>query len=104
MTVSKFVEILLTCCKATYHLEADKEPNEFIVWSEVGERGFHADNIRSEETTLLAVDFLTKNEFSEVPEKIKQAFKEYEISYKGPEILFNKDTKRIQYAYTVEVV
>lgn len=104
MTISEFVNILLSCCKATYHIEADKEPNEFIVWSEIGERGLNSDNIRSEETTLVAVDFLTKEEFSRVPEKLKRAFRENEISYKGPEIIYNKDTKRTQYAYTCEVV
>ena len=104
MTQSKFVNILLSCCKATYHKEADKEPNEFIVWNEVGERSFNADNVRCEESTLIAVDFLTKEEFSQVPEKLKKAFRENEISYRGPEIIYNKDTKRTQYAYTCEVI
>lgn len=105
MTICEFKEILLECCPATYHLEASKEPSEYIVWHEVGVGNTtHADNVRQEETTLIAVDLLTKDEYSDIPDKIREKFRENELAYRGPEIIFNKDTKRRQYAYTVEVV
>lgn len=104
MTIYEFKDVLLECCPATYHLQADKEPNEYIVWSEVGARETHADNVRQEESTLIAVDVLTKEEFSEIPAKIREKFREYELPYRGPEIIYHKDTQRRQYAYTVEVI
>ena len=104
MTISKFVELLLECCPAVYHHEAFQENSEFIVWGESGEVFFHADNVRAEEGTLIAVDILTKKEFSEVPARLKKIFRENEIAYKGPEIIYHPDTEFTQYAYTVELI
>lgn len=72
MTISKFVDILLECCAATYHLEAEKEPCEYIVWREVGTRGLRSDNQRTEEAQRIAVDLFTKKEFSEIPDKMQK--------------------------------
>lgn len=104
MTISQFVNVLLDCCKATYHREAFQEQTEFIVWSEVGYRALYADNVRVEEPKIIAVDVLTKHEFSEVPARFQRNMKEYEITYKGPEIIFNPDSGFTQYAYTVELI
>lgn len=104
MTIFKFKDILLECCPEVYHIEGFKEKGDFIVWAEVGVRSFDADNHRSEESDICAVDFFTKEEFSEVPELLKQKFREYEISYKGPDIIYDKDTGRRHYAYTCEVI
>ena len=104
MTISEFVKVLLDICKATYHREAFQETTEFIVWGEVGYRALYADNIRVEEPQLIAVDILTKHEFSELPARLKQQFREYEISYRGPDIIHNPETGFTQYAYTVELM
>ncbi len=104
MTISKFVEILLEICPAVYHHEAFQEAQEFIVWGEVGETYMHADNVRGEDGTLIAVDILTKKEFSDVPGRLKQIFRENEIIYTGPEIVYHPDTEFKQYAYTVELI
>ena len=104
MTISEFVKVLLDCCPATYHREASKEKSEYIVWGEVGYRALYANNVRSEEPIIIAVDILTKHEFSEVPAKLKKNFREYEISYRGPDIVYHSETGFIQYAYTVELI
>ena len=104
MTISKFVELLLECCPAVYHYEGFQESGDFIVWGEIGETTFHADNVRAEEGTLIAVDILTKKEFPEVPAILKQIFRENEIIYKGPDIVYHPDTEFTQYAYTVELI
>ena len=104
MTVFEFKDVLLQCCKAVYHIEGYEEKADFIVWAEVGARAFDADNHRSEETTLIAVDFFTKEEFPDVPKKLKEIFEEYEISYRGPDIIYDKDAGRRHFAYTVELI
>lgn len=104
MTISEFVKILLDCCPATYHREAFQEKTEFIVWGEVGYRALYADNVRSEEPIIIAVDILTKKEFSDIPTKLRNQFREYEIQYKGPDIIHNPETGYTQYAYTVELI
>ena len=104
MTILQFVDVLLECCRATYHNEAFQEQSEYIVWHEVGYRSIYADNVRVNEPVMIAVDFLTKHEFSEVPERIKEAFKEHDIHYRGPEIIYHEDMGFRQYAYTVELI
>ena len=104
MTISKFVELLLEICPAVYHHEGFQESGDFIVWGEMGETALHADNVRAEEGTLIAVDVLTKKEFPEVPARLKQLFRENEIIYKGPDIVYHPDTGFTQYAYTVELI
>lgn len=103
MTTSEFVNILLKCCKATYHLESDKERDEYIVWREVGIRGLSSDNERSEEALRIAVDLFSKREFSDIPNKIKKVFNEHEIAYTGPEIISDPEMPFRVYAYTVEI-
>lgn len=104
MTISKFVELLLEIYPKVYHREAFQEASEFIVWGEVGSRTLYADNVRIEEPVLIAVDILSKLEFSEVPETLKRIFRENEIIYRGPDILHNPETGFTQYAYTVELI
>ncbi|MBQ1295224.1 MAG: hypothetical protein IIY21_14370 [Clostridiales bacterium] len=104
MTISQFVNILLECCTNTYHKEAYQEKAEYIVWREVSYRSMYADNIRALEPAIIAVDLFSKHEFSEIPARIKQAFKENEISYKGPEVIYIPEMDVTQYAYTVEVL
>lgn len=103
MTISIFVEILLECCAATYHLEAEKEPCEYIVWREVGTRGLRSDNQRTEEAQRIAVDLFTKKEFSEIPDKIRKAFNKHDIAYSGPEIISEPEMPFRVFAYTVEL-
>ena len=104
MTISKFVEILLEICPAVYHYEGFQESGDFIVWGETGETALHADNVRAEEGTIIAVDILTKKEFPEVTERLRKIYREYEIIYKGPDIVYHSDTGFTQYAYTVELI
>lgn len=104
MTISEFVKVLLDCCPATYHREAFQEQTEYIVWGEVGYRALYADNIRAEEPAIIAVDILTKHEFSDVPVRLKKNFQEYEIHYRGPDIIHHPETGFTQYAYTVELM
>lgn len=105
MTVLQFKDLLLTCCNKVYHREADKADPEYIVWSESGTYPlFHADNVRAEEAQVIAVDLLTKEEFSEIPALIKQKFAENEIVYRGPDIIYHQEIDYTQYAYTLELI
>lgn len=103
MILSDFVKILLCCCPATYHLEADKEPTEYVVWREVGVSGLRSDNQRSEESLRIAVDFFTKKEFSDVPGNIRKYFNKNDIAYTGPEIITDPEMPFRVFAYTVEL-
>lgn len=105
MTVLELKTLLLECCQNVYHKEAYKQDSEYIVWSESGTYPlFHADNVRAEEAQVIAVDLLTKEEFSEIPALIKEKFAENEIVYRGPDIIYHEDIDYTQYAYTLELI
>lgn len=104
MKISKFKQILISCCTATYHLEAHEEPEDFVVWHQVSEDGLHSDNHRTIDTAMIAVDYFTKKEYPDVPDKLKKAFRSNDIAFRGPEIIYDQTTKRSHYAYTVELV
>lgn len=105
MTVLAFKDLLLTCCQNVYHKEAYKEDPEYIVWSESGTYPlFHGDNARVEEAQVIAVDLLTKEEFSAIPALIRAAFNDEEIVYRGPDVIYHQDIGYTQYAYTVELI
>lgn len=104
MTILEFVNILVSCCPNTYHDKASKEKPEYIVWHEAYYQGYHADNVRIEEPKFIAVDLLTKNEFSDIPDRLRTAFEENSIAYRGPEIIYNLETDYRQFAYTCEVL
>ncbi len=104
MTILEFVNVLLECCPSVYHNDAFKEKSEYIVWQEIGVRPWYADNVRNEEPKLIALDLITKNEFSQVVENIKTKFAEYEITYRGPDIIYHEEVDYTQYAYTVELI
>ena len=104
MKISKFKQLLVSCCIATYHLEANEESEDFIVWHEVSESGLHSDNQRKSETAIIAVDYFTKKEYPEVPDKLKKTFRENGIAFRGPEIIYDQAAKRSHYAFTVELI
>lgn len=105
MTVLAFKDLLLTCCNKVYHREADKADPEYIVWSESGTYPlFHGDNTRTEEAQVIAVDLLTKEEFSAIPVLLRAAFSDEEIVYRGPDVIYHPDLGYTQYAYTVELI
>ena len=104
-SLSNFINILLECCKATYHIDGFKESGNYIIWNEVDTgHTLSADDVRQEESTLIAVDFFSKEEFPDEVDRIREKFKENEIRYRGPSIQFDKDTGVRHWAYTCEVI
>lgn len=98
------VKILLSCCDAVYHNEANQEKGNYIVWHRIGVRAMNADNGRAEKADRIAVDFFTKEEFPEIPDKLECAFSCNQLAFRGPDIVYHQEMKVTQYAYTVEVI
>ncbi|MCQ2460310.1 MAG: hypothetical protein MJ081_08080 [Ruminococcus sp.] len=100
----KVIHVLLSCCDAVYHNEANQEKGNYIIWHEVGVNSMYADNSRAEKADRIAVDFFTKEEFPDIPEKLERAFSCHGMAFQGPEIIYHEITKVKQYAYTIEVI
>ena len=103
MTLKQFKDLLLTVSDKVYHNKAIKE-SSYIVWHEVGQIGTSADNSKAESGWRIAVDYFTKDEYDETPDKISDLFDCDDIASDSPVIDYEPDTGYTHYAWTCEVV
>lgn len=106
MTLLEFRDILLTIGNVpVFHNESDKS-DEYIVWQEVnGALGFNADGTTAESGMRIAVEFFTKTEYSEIPDKIHKTLEAYdEIYISDIAIDYEADTGYNHYTFDVEVI
>lgn len=104
MTLKQFRDILLTVSDDVYHLESHKE-SEYIIWHEVGGFKLSGDNSSAETARMIAVDFFTREEYSDIPDKLTAALENCdEIAVDTPEVIYDEDSHLIHYAWTAEVI
>lgn len=104
MTLAAFKDIITSFGVDAYHFESFKK-SEYIVWREFGGISLSGDNQIAESGTLIAVDYFTKQEYSDIPDRITKRLDECdEIAVDQPTVIFDEDTKLIHYAWTCEVV
>ena len=104
MTFQEFKNILLSVSPDVYHFESQKK-SEYIVWYEIGSIGLSGDNSIVESGAIIAVDYFTKREYSEIPDQITAALDGCDnIAADRPSVIFDEDSKLIHYAWTCEVV
>lgn len=104
MTLKQFRDILLTVTNEVYHFESHKQ-SDYVVWHEVGSIGLSGDNSSAETGTMIAVDYFTHIEYSDIPGRLSAALESYdEVAVSGPVVIYEEDTQLIHYAWTCEVV
>lgn len=81
MTLSEFVNVLLSVTSAVYQDEANQEPDEYIVWTMVSDKTFRADNLEAECGMRINVRIFTTKGESELPKKLKIALMKADIAY-----------------------
>lgn len=104
MNYKPLVKALLSVCSAVYHNEANQEKGNYIVWHEIGVRAMNADNCRAEKADRIAVDLFTRDECSDLPDRLECALNCADLAFRGPDVIYNQVMKITQYAYTVEVI
>lgn len=102
MTLHDFKELLLTVTPNVYHLEAVKT-DEYLVYHQTGVKTLRGGDSVSEQGIRVAVDFFTKNEKSETPERLFKVLSEnvFVTDYITD---YEHDTKYLHHAYTCEVL
>lgn len=98
----QFMKLLVCACPNTYHDKAHEEPNEYIVWTELGENTFRAEGV-DEYAERYSVTVYTKEEFSEIPEKLRYLFSEADYAFEDPTVYFDEKTDYRIISYAVEV-
>ncbi len=95
-------QVLLHACCNVYHDKAHTEPDEYVVWTEVGENTFRAEGA-AEKADRYAVTVYTKKEYSEIPDKLRNLFSDADYAWEDPMIMYDEQTGYRSYSYTVEV-
>lgn len=104
MTVQSFKALLLTVGCDVFHFESHKK-SEYIVWHETGGMKLSGDNATAESGTIIAVDYFTKEEYPEIPERIAAVLGNCdEISLSDRTVIYEEDTRLTHYAWTCEVI
>lgn len=99
----EFIKVLLDACPNVYHDKAHEEPNEFIVWTEIGENGFRAENGVDEYAERYSVAVYTQEEFSDIPDKLRYLFSENDYAWEDPTVYYDEKTNYKVISYAVEV-
>jgi hypothetical protein len=104
MTLQEFSKVLLSVTDKVYHLEAWKESDEYIVWQEIQNRSSYGENGRFATVKRVQVDLFTKEEFSELLDKLLETLEENDVASDDPVPDYNKDTKVMRYIIQCEVI
>lgn len=84
-----------------YHNKAHKQDTDYIVWYEINTDGLHADGRIVNTSVRLAVDFFTKEEYSDIPCEIVRRMEAVGLSVNAEtEINYEEDTGWTHYAMT----
>lgn len=93
----RFVKILLSVTDKVYQDESNQEPDEYIVWSLIGDKSYRADNSEAECALRFNVRIFSKSsDISELPKLLKKAFNKNDIAYE--DFVSQYDT---EYKYTI---
>ena len=93
MTLFEFRDVLLTVGIPVYHLEADEEPDSFIVWSENGQgQTVWAGNRVALQLISGSLFYATKTEYDTTNEIIQDKLNEAGVQWRLVEIEYDKDT------------
>jgi hypothetical protein len=104
MNLHLIKNILLTVTEDVFHNESHKK-SEYVVWREIGSIKLEGDNASAESGSMIAVDFFTKSEYSEIPARITKALESCdEIAVSDTNIGYEEDTKLTRYSWICEVI
>lgn len=103
MSLSEFVNVLLSVTRAVYQDEANQEPDEYIVWTMVSDKTFRADNLEAECGMRINVRIFTTKAKSDLPKKLKVALMKNDIAYEDLQYEFIPELKYGIYSTFCEV-
>lgn len=86
------------------HYEAVDKPDQYAVWTEMGERTpMNADNAKHEQILYGVINYFTKSEMDEIPDKIQDNLNEGRISFFLASVQYENETGYIHYEWEWEV-
>lgn len=105
MNLVELRDLLLAVTPDTFHYEAHKKPDKYIVWAEEGEGSSgHADGHKTLQVIQGTIDYFTKTEFDPNFELIQKKLNTADIAWKLNSIQHEEKTGYIHYEWVFEVV
>lgn len=105
MKLSDLRDLLLTITPDTFHYNAHKKPDKYIVWAEDGEAGSsNSDDIKTEQVLQGTIDYFTKTEFDPNFDFIQEKLNSFEISWRLNSVQHEEDTGYIHYEWVWEMI
>jgi hypothetical protein len=104
VTLRDFGERLAGLGVPAYHYIAQAQPHKYIVWGEYDTIRYHADDAPRATIKRVQINYFTKHEFDEIVEAIDGFLIEHEISFEGPQVIYEDDTRYIHHLWECEVM
>lgn len=99
----KMRDILLQVTDSTYHYEALKKTDSYIVWAESGEGdSVHIDDVKDQQVIQGTIDYFTKAEYDSNIDLIQSTLNQNKISYILNSVQYEEETKYIHYEWIWE--
>lgn len=107
--LQSFKASLAAFCKSIgvnmYHDNAQKETGNYGVWYALGERRDVADDVTAENVPIVTVQIWTKEEYSDLPEKLENYFDDMGYAWDCETYAVYEDTvQRYHYGWSMEVL
>jgi hypothetical protein len=105
MTLQELRNLLLEVTSNTFHYEATKQTDKYIVWAEDSQGSTsYADNHMTMQGISGTIDFYTREEFDPMFDLIQQKLNSADLTWGLNSIEYEVDTKYIHYEWIFEVV
>lgn len=105
MKLTDIRDLLLTVTEDTFHYEAHKKPDKYIVWAEDSEAdAVHADNHKTNQVIQGTIDYFTKTEFDSNFELIQDKLNSADIAWRLNSIQREEGTGYIHYEWVWEMI
>jgi hypothetical protein len=105
MQLADLGDLLSTVTENTFHYEAFKKTDKYIVWAEDGEANAgYADNHKTNQVTQGTIDYFTKTEFDTNFELIQEKLNSADLAWKLNSIQYEEETGYIHYEWIWEMI
>lgn len=95
---------LLTVTDRVFHYECQKKSDRYIVWAEDGQGDtVWADGNMQQQVIQGTINYFTKTEYDEAPDRIQQALGAVNISYRLNSIQFEEEAGYIHFEWVWEL-
>ena len=97
-------EACLSVTENVGHYEAMEKADKYCVWAEESEASsLQAENIKAGQTIRGTIDYFTKDDEDDAPDRFQKAFNDFGFSWTLNSVQYEDETRYIHYEWIFEV-